>query len=87
MTGKQTRSRSQTGSLLSQGALTLAEALPREIVRVATEIMPVTARLGSGGQEQLDAMIGAIRLAGLALVKNDARLMRRAHDDLLGFHL
>lgn len=69
------------------GQLTLGEALPRELVRVATEVMPVMARLGTDGQTQLDAMIGAVRLAGLAMARNDARLMRRAHQDLLGFHL
>lgn len=73
--------------LTRKGTLTLGDALPRELVRVATEVLPAMARLGADGQIQLDAMIGAIRLAGLALVKNDARLMRRAHDDLLSFHL
>ena len=69
------------------GRLTLGEALPRELVRVATEVLPVLARLGADGQVQLDALIGAVRLAGLALARNDAGLMRRAHQDLLGFHL
>lgn len=67
--------------------LTLGEALPREIVRVATEVIPGVARLGEDGQAQLDAMIGALRLAAMALVKNDSRLMRRAHDELLAFHV
>jgi hypothetical protein len=67
--------------------LTLGDALPREMVRVACEVLPAVARRGDDGKAMLDAICGAMRLAGFAMVHSDASLMRRAHAELLDFQL
>lgn len=76
--------RKALGKPLSAGSrLTLGDALPREMVRVATEVLPEVVRRGEDGLVLLDAIIGAIRFAGYALAHADARLMRRAHAELI----
>lgn len=67
--------------------LTLGEVLPREVARVACEVLPCVAGRGDAARAELDAIIGTIRLAGFALAEADVRLMRRAHAELLSIHL
>lgn len=73
---------------LSVGSkLTLGDALPAEMVRVACDVLPELARRGDDAAAQLDAIKGSLRLAGYAIAHADTRLMRRAHGELIGIQL
>lgn len=80
-------SRSSFPPVAPGSPLRLDESLPREMARVACEVVPALARLGQDGQVALDGALGAIRLAGLALCRKESALMRRAHDELVGYSL
>lgn len=67
--------------------LTLGDALPAEMVRVSCEVVPELARRGRDAEDQLDAVKGSLRLAGYAITHADARLMRRAHAELINIQL
>jgi hypothetical protein len=67
--------------------LTLGDALPAEMARVACDVIPEVARRGDDGRAALDAIKGSLRLAAYAITHADTRLMRRAHAELIDFQL
>lgn len=85
MTQRQKRALSMRLAVGSR--LTLGDALPAEMVRVACDVLPELARRGREAEEQLDAIKGSLRLAGYAITHADPKLMRRAHDELIHVQL
>jgi hypothetical protein len=67
--------------------MTLGERLPREMARVACEVMPVYARLVPEGAPALEMMKLAIREAAEATARQDVSAMLVACKDLEGFHV
>lgn len=60
----------------------LTERLPREIVRVACDVLPLYISRDGQRSERVVDMIEAIRLAGWALSKRNEALMARAAAEL-----
>ena len=69
---------------------TLGDALPREMTRVRTEIMPVYyAKLATAPGEQfmIDVMNDSLDRAQTALAQGDLIAILRAYHDLKGYQL
>lgn len=66
---------------------TLAEALPREMVRVRDEVMPAYIAIGAPGALALYMMRMELDIAAAAMMNGDVVTMLRAYESLKGFHV
>jgi hypothetical protein len=77
--------RHRCSETVPDNGMTLGERLPREMARVACDVMPLYAAIGLAGAPALELMKRAIRAAADATVQQDVVAMLLACRDLEGF--